>query len=377
MTRARDIANLGNGVDASDLTEGAVEGALTTPTGRRNLIINGAMQVAQRGTSAITSTAGVASRLWRADRFSISTSSGSTGVASAEVSTDFPDGFSSSLKFTVNTAQPFSGSGVAWQLIQQIEGSNFIAPAWGTSSAKNLTLSFWVKSSVTGTYTISLHNDGYTRNYLATYTINSANTWEYKTVTVPGDTSGTWLTTNGIGCGLRFNLGSTDNLTGAAGAWGSSLLLQATGSVDWGSTSGATFYITGIQLEVGTVATPFEHRSYGEELALCQRYYARIDKNSANTNYIASGSWYNSASAFYAWQLTPNMRATPTFVTSGSSDFSAIGSNGGQSLTSITMSSGSNHQAVLVTAAGSGTQGDATLLRFTASNSWLAFDAEL
>jgi hypothetical protein len=283
MSKARNLADL---LDASgDVVSGALDNvppsndasALTTGTlpvervpyvGRRNLIINGAMQVAQRGTSAVTATS---SGVFTTDRFKCFQSSGSTGSWTTEQSTDAPAGFSSSTKATVASTQSFS-TGIAWQLVHQIEGNNFISTAWGTSSAKDVTLSFWVKSSVTGAYSVSLHNDGYTKNYVTNYSISSANTWEYKTIVVPGETSGTWLTTNGIGCSLRFNLGCSDSLTGATGSWGSSLFLQGTGAVDWGSNSGATFYLTGVQLEVGSVATPFEHRSYGEELALCQRY---------------------------------------------------------------------------------------------------------
>ncbi len=247
---------------------GTVVTTASPSLGRRNLIINGAMQVAQRGTSAVTATS---SGVFTTDRFKCFQSSGSTGSWTTEQSTDAPAGFSSSTKATVASTQSFS-TGIAWQLVHQIEGNNFISTAWGTSSAKDVTLSFWVKSSVTGAYSVSLHNDGYTKNYVTNYSISSANTWEYKTIVVPGETSGTWLTTNGIGCSLRFNLGCSDSLTGATGSWGSSLFLQGTGAVDWGSNSGATFYLTGVQLEVGSVATPFEHRSYGEELALCQRY---------------------------------------------------------------------------------------------------------
>jgi hypothetical protein len=321
MSKARNLADL---LDASgDVVSGALDNvppsndasALTTGTlpvervpyvGRRNLIINGAMQVAQRGTSAVTATS---SGVFTTDRFKCFQSSGSTGSWTTEQSTDAPAGFSSSTKATVASTQSFS-TGIAWQLVHQIEGNNFISTAWGTSSAKDVTLSFWVKSSVTGAYSVSLHNDGYTKNYVTNYSISSANTWEYKTIVVPGETSGTWLTTNGIGCSLRFNLGCSDSLTGATGSWGSSLFLQGTGAVDWGSNSGATFYLTGVQLEVGSVATPFEHRSYGEELALCQRYYEVI--NFAGRTPVNLGQSFQNRKyiAPFMWKVTK--RATPT-----------------------------------------------------------------
>ena len=156
---------------------------------------------------------------------------------------------------------------------QFIEGLNVADLAWGTASAATVTLSFWVRSSLTGTFGGAFSNSASNRSYPFTYTINSANTWEQKTITVAGDTSGTWLTTSGIGIKVWFGLGVGSTYSGTAGSWSGNTYLSATGATSVVGTNGATFYITGVQLEAGSAATPFENRSYGTELSLCQRYY--------------------------------------------------------------------------------------------------------
>ena len=158
-------------------------------------------------------------------------------------------------------------------LNQYVEGYNVADLGFGGASAKTITISFWVNSAVTGTFTGALNNSAYDRSYPFTYTISSANTWEQKSVTIAGDTSGTWLTTNGVGLQCYWNLGTGTTYSKAAGSWGSGNVQNATGSVSVVGTNGATFYITGVQLEVGSSATSFDYRPYGTELALCQRYY--------------------------------------------------------------------------------------------------------
>jgi hypothetical protein len=189
---------------------------------------------------------------------------------------------------------------------QAVEGLNVTDLGWGTANAKTVTISFWVRSSLTGTFSVTLSNASQARSYPATYTISAANTWEYKTITVAGDTSGTWLTTNGIGVWLFFNLGSGSTFSATANAWGAGEIYAATGATSVVGTNGATFYITGVQLEVGSTATSFDYRPYGTELALCQRYY-EIGRSWA-------GGRTSDGTAMMSANFKSTKRATPTMV---------------------------------------------------------------
>ena len=185
-----------------------------------------------------------------------------------------PAGFVNYLGLTTASAVSI-GTSDYFQVVQIIEGLNIGDLAWGTASAKTVTLSFWVRSSLTGTFGGSLRNSAVNRSYPFSYTISSANTWEQKSITIAGDTSGTWLTTNGIGIRLTFGLGNGSTFSGTAGSWSGSNFQNATGATSVVGTLNATWYITGAQLEVGSVATPFERRDYGRELMMCQRYYEK------------------------------------------------------------------------------------------------------
>jgi hypothetical protein len=291
--------------------------------GRRNLIINGAMNVSQRGTSAVTIPYN--SETYVVDRFCHYESGG--GAFTAQQVADAPAGFVNSLKITVTTSDTSVGSGEYYWSQQQIEGYQTIPLAWGTADAKPLTISFWVKSSITGTFGAALANGAFNYSYPFTYDINSANTWEYKTLTVVGPTAGTWPTNNTRSLRIYFDHGSGDNYTSAYnGQWVSAGRNNATGGVGLINTLNATWQITGVQFELGKVATPFEHRSYGEELAACQRYYYTGGVNGGRTGVCAG---YTSSDTSVRWTfITPvNMRASPTYSAGGSPNAADGGTN--------------------------------------------------
>jgi hypothetical protein len=236
--------------------------------GFKNRIINGAMVIDQRNAGASVA----AGNAYTLDRWLVRTDT-ATGNTTQQ-STTVPTGFKNSLIVTIGTgAAPASGGRNYIQ--QPIEGLNVYDFAWGTASAATVTLSFWVRSSLTGTFGGALQNSAGDRSYPFTYTISAANTYEQKTVTIAGDTTGTWLTTNGVGVILYIGLGNGSTFNGTAGAWAAADYRSATGATNVVATSGATFYITGVQLEKGSTATSFDYRPYGTELALCQRYFEK------------------------------------------------------------------------------------------------------
>jgi hypothetical protein len=282
-----------------------------TPTadslqGFRNRIINGDMRIDQRNAGASVSLS--TTTQFPVDRFAAFKGTAAATVT-AQQSTVAPTGFTNSLLFTASTgAAPAAGDiNGTWQVI---EGFNVADLGWGTANAQSVTLSFWVRSSVTGTYAFSLNNSAVNRLYVATYTITAANTWEYKTITIAGDTSGTWLTDNGRGVQIVWDLGYGSDFNGSAGAWGSSVIRRTSGSVQLIATTGATWYITGVQLEVGSVATPFERRPFGTELALCQRYYYKEPASQYHTAILDGAANFPSAFVYHPVE----MRATPTTV---------------------------------------------------------------
>jgi len=232
-----------------------------------NRIINGDMRIDQRNAGAAVTANGA----FPVDRFLVPNST--DGAFSAQQDSSAPVGFVNSVKFTTTTADATLTTTQNCHLLHRIEGTNISDLAWGTANAKTVTLSFWVRSSLTGTFGGSLINSASDRSYPFTYSITVADTWEQKSVTIAGDTSGTWLTTTGTGVRVAFGLGAGPDRSGTAGDWAAAALLSATGATSVISTLNATWYITGVQLEVGSVATPFERRPYGTELALCYRYY--------------------------------------------------------------------------------------------------------
>lgn len=243
---------------------------MSSPYTMRNKIINGAMVIDQRnaGASITQST----SNVYGIDRWLISGSVASKFTA--QRSTTAPTGFSNSMLVTSSSAYAVGASDYFY-VMQGIEGFNCADLAFGTASAQTVTLSFWVRSSLTGSFGGALRNliAGATRSYPFTYTISSANTWEQKTVIITGDTTGTWATDNTNSVTVCFGLGTGSTYSGTSGAWAGSNLIQPTSTTSVVGTNGATWYVSGVQLERGSAATPFEYRNYQQELALCQRYY--------------------------------------------------------------------------------------------------------
>ena len=241
--------------------------------GFKNRFINGGMIIDQRNAGA-TLTLTAATSGYSVDRFR--TVNQTDGTITTQRSTTAPTGFINSVLVTVTAIDTGIGATQYANVEQRIEGLNIADFNWGTASAAPITVSFWVRSSIIGTYCVGFGNSGGARSYVAQYTINIANTWEQKTITVPGDTSGTWLTTNGIGLLVSFTLAVGSTYQQAAGAWGSTSFAIGTSSqTNLLENNGATFYITGAQLEKGSTATSYDFRSIGTEFALAQRYYCQ------------------------------------------------------------------------------------------------------
>ena len=212
---------------------------------------------------------------------------------------------------------------------QNIEGFNVADLGWGSASARTVTVSFWVRSSLTGLFGGSFVNSAFNRSYPFSYTISAANTWEYKTIVVAGDTSGTWVTDNGVGIRVIFSLGAGSSYSGTAGAWSGSYLPSATGATSVVGTNGATFYITGVQLEAGTVATPFERRSYGQELALCQRYFQPIGTGFSGRCSSSSGVEF---SVGYRVPMRANATVSLAGFSGAANQFDCFGTAGTQTI---------------------------------------------
>jgi hypothetical protein len=268
------------------------------------------MRIDQRNNGAsVTPTSGG----YTLDRWALALSSGSKlsiqQLPSDSITTSPPTGFINYLGSTSLSAYSLA-AGDFFGIMQNVEGLNVADFGWGTAAAQSVTLSFWVRSSLTGTFSVSFRNSASNRSYVAAYTVSAANTWEQKVITVPGDTSGTWLITNGLGIQLWFNLGAGSTFSTTANTWTAGNFVGSTGATSVVSTNGATFYITGVQLEAGSVATPFERRPFGTELALCQRYYYKLT-SSGNGPF---GNGFNNATTTARSNISfpVSMRTTPT-----------------------------------------------------------------
>jgi hypothetical protein len=293
-------------------------GTTTGYYGFKNRIINGAMVINQRGASVTSSG-------YTVDRFQYVASVGSKGTLAQSTSV-YPTGFNYSLGFTSSSAYSV-GASELFTINQCIEGYNIADLGWGTANAKTVTLSFWVYSSLTGTFGGSLSSYASTRSYPFTYTISSANTWEQKSITVAGDTTGTWYSDNNAGMNVWFGLGVGSTVSGTAGAWAGTAYYSATGATSVVGTNGATFYITGVQLEKGSTATSFDYRPYGTELNLCLRYFYKVVGTSSYPTFGA-GAAISTTEGRIAVQYPVQMRATPTLSFGGTVLLTASNGNG-------------------------------------------------
>ena len=353
--------------------------AVTPSVNMKNRIINGAMVIDQRNAGAsVTPTAGQ----YTLDRwtFQLSASSKLTAQQNAGSVTP-PAGFTNYLGIVSSSAYSV-GSGDYFSVRQIIEGYNIADLAWGTANAKTVTLSFWVRSSLTGTFGGVLTNSNYSRSYPFTYTISSANTWEQKSVTVTGDTSGTWQTTTSAGINVEFGLGVGSTYSGTAGAWAGAAYDSATGAVSVVGTNGATFYITGVQLEEGSTATSFDYRSYGTELQLCQRYYYRIKAAAAQQIIAISGLNYATNGAIVVVPYPVPLRTAPTALEqSGTASDYRLSNAAGSSVTCTAVpdfSSASIAYGIVNTTVASGiVAGYSNYLFGVNTNAYLGWSAEL
>jgi hypothetical protein len=345
--------------------------------GFKNRIINGAMVIDQRNAGASVTP----DNTYTLDRwFYGSTQNSKVTIQQNAGSVTPPVGFSNYLGVTSSSAYSITSSDIFY-VRQPIEGFNTADLMFGTANAKTVTLSFWVYSSLTGTFGGSLRNSASSRSYPYSYTISSANTWEYKTITIPGDTTGTWVgATNGIGMLVHFGLGVGSTYSGTAGAWAGANYLSATGATSVVGTNGATFYITGVQLEVGSTATSFDTRSIGQELMLCQRYYKRISRvdSSGGDNGIINLADWNGTDAYSGNIISPSMRSAPSLSYSALSDFAYYEAGSIKTPTGITIvGSGPNHAEISVGWSGGLTAGRAGWMRINGSSGWIAFSSEL
>ena len=368
-----------NGTSGVTFNDASNQTTAATGFGFKNRILNGQMVIDQRNAGASVTPADGAYTLDRW-KFDSSQTSKFTVQQNAGAVTP-PSGFSNYLGVTSSSAYSVS-TGDYFDFRQIIEGFNSADLAWGTASAATVTLSFWVRSSLTGTFGGSLRNSAGNRSYPFSYSISAANTWEQKTVTIAGDTTGTWLTTNGTGINVFFGLGVGSTYLGTAGSWAGANYLSATGATSVVGTNGATFYITGVQLEKGSTATSFDYRPYGTELQLCQRYYWKLKANNTITNFC-TGLNTSTTNARHMFDFPVSMRAAPTAVEQSgtASDYRLWhGSGTTTNLSAVPSFDNANELTAnisLTVASGLTGGGFSILIANTGTNGYFAWSAEL
>jgi hypothetical protein len=375
MSRARDVASLLNTV----ATDAEVSDAVAAvPTGRKNLLYNGAMQVAQRGTSV----AGITGTSWNtADRWWTLGPTG-FGTFTQSVESDSPDGFGKSLKMLCTTAEASPAADKYLTILQQLEGQDLQGIAKGTSSAKPLTLSFWVKSNVTGTYSVMLYDNDNARFVSFAYSVDASATWEKKTILVPADTTGAFDNDNASSLQVYFNLVSGSTYTGgsAQNTWSSGTAFGSQWMPSQTNLAAATnnyWQITGVQLEVGDTATDFEHKPFGVELADCQRYYFKTFNQetkpaqaAGNAGSLGGSSAVTNVSFVSTQTLPVAMRSAPSVITYQTDGASSNWGSQGGAVPTATILGWSGNSQVSIRASGSILAGGVHAIHLTA-------DAEL
>jgi hypothetical protein len=347
--------------------------------GFKNRIINGGMVIDQRNAGASKTITDIGAITYTLDRFSAYGSVASKfSVQQNAGAVTPPTGYINYLGCTSLSVTSL-GAGDTYSVRQLIEGLNCADLAWGTASAATVTLSFWVRSSLTGTFGGVVRNSASNYSYPFTYSIPTANTWTQISLTIVGPTSGTWLTTSGIGINILFSLGAGSTVSGTAGSWSANYYESATGATSVVGTSGATFYITGVQLEKGSTATSFDFRAYSTELAMCQRYFQQFGGTSAY-EYIGDCICANTTIAYAGISLNTTMRSAPTVAYTGlASDFTTDAGNGNTQCTAITMNSSAVNKVRLnlTVASGLTTTSYRTFLSYSTQTSKIQLSAEL
>jgi len=327
MTKAAELAKIG---------EVATNGQIG---GRRNMVINGAMQIDQRGATVTASGYSV-------DQFKITKTAMDDLVIAVTQDTDTPSEFTTALKLAVTTEEDAQAVDELLDIRHIIEAQNLQHLEFGTSTAKKLTLSFWVRSSTTGKYSLLFLLDDDTRSNLQSYTISVADTWEYKTITIDGDTTGVIDNNSGIGMSIIWTLSAGTNFTGTPhtgwGAYSATEDHAHSDMVDFAAVDDGTFHITGVQLELGSVATPFEHRSFGEELALCKRYFHRWDSTDSAFNNVCMGYTVSATLGRGVVNYPVNMRAAPAIAHDGT--FRVFDGSASRSVSGITVNRASTNE---------------------------------
>jgi hypothetical protein len=364
-----------NGTDGVQFNDSSLQGAAASPYVLKNRIINGDMRIDQRNAGAsVTGN----DNIFVVDRWKTRASQTSKMTAQQNAgSVTPPAGYKNYLGITSSSAYSVGASDYFW-LAQLIEGFNTADLNWGTANAQTVTLSFWVRSSLTGTFGGCLRDgNGGTAQYPFSYTISAANTWEQKTITVLGPTIGTWQTNSSASIEIVLSLGMGSTYSGTAGSWTASSVFAPTGATSVVGTNGATFYITGVQLEVGSTATPFERRMYGNELALCQRYYYLHVSGTAQ--FIGTGWMYDASNFACSIHFPVTMRTTPTLSATSGTNYYSFDRNGGtDSFNSLTITRPqTNCTSMYNNTEMSGTGGSAGMTFTNSASAFIALQAEL